>query len=170
MNRWISCHLSCCNKLLLLCATTRGRQRPAQHPTGLDFTPFHHAAWLWMTGPHSIQKKQASLLSLQPLRREWFLKKCISFGRSFCLLFLFYHLSFELDLVHFLPFFCPPLFKKRRKKRVLWFNSLNRHSAGDPEKYSDFTEATSLEAFVRRSEVKWIMQMRCLGPAVCRSH
>lgn len=67
-------------------------------------------------------------------------------------MFLLHHPSFELDLVHFLPFLYPPLSKKRKK--VLWFNSPNRSSAGELEKYSDFTEATSLEAFVRSSEVK----------------
>lgn len=53
-------------------------------------------------------------------------------------------LFLEISLVSLiLVLFLPPLVKPplcKNKKLLLWFNLPNRHSAGEPEKYSDFTE------------------------------
>lgn len=64
------------------------------------------------------KKKESSLLCLTTQKRM-ISKKYICFGRSFSLVFLLHHPSFELDLVHFLPFLYPPLSKKEKKSPLV---------------------------------------------------
>lgn len=136
-----------------LCKTLLHHEREAESCPAARWEAcihFHHAASLWTAG--STTQGPVALWSL-------------SFYGWTCWII-------SNILTYYLVFFPPPSFSFESDSvslllPFLWFNSPNRHSAGELEKYSDFTERRRFfwkHSLSARSEVKWIMQMRCFGP------
>lgn len=73
---------------------------------------------------------ELGLTCLQPLKWIWCQKKKAQ------------HLSLSSTIFLLTVICCPssPQAEEKKKSLLLWFNSANRHSVGELEKYSDFTE------------------------------
>lgn len=136
-------------KLLLLQFTTRGRQSPVKQPTGPQraFPPLSSCSFILKDrNSATLLKKTKQTLYFESVC--FFLVSLLSCSSPQLLVNKYntYFVRRLLFLETFLPpLVNPPLLKKKkkkteRKKLFLWFNLPNRHSAGEPEKYSDFTE------------------------------